>query len=389
MEGQVIGGRYRLVRLIGKGGMGSVWLAEHTALHNQVAIKLIASDLGKLGQARARFIREAQLAARIKSAHVVQVHDYGVTDDGQPFIAMEYLVGESLRDRLTRLGRLSCADAARVVSHISRALTHAHKAGLVHRDIKPENIFIAVDADDETAKVLDFGVAKAADVLSDSSVDPTRTGAMLGTPFYMSPEQAQGLKTVDYRTDLWALGVVAFECITGQIPFTASALGPLIGKIMAGPVPVPSKVAPDVRISPDIDAWMVRALAKDPAQRFASAREMADAFMIAAGVTASVQPAERTDSDPSALRSTPPQSVTDPLGATQLASDVAQAKTQLAADVEQTRTQPAAEVAPAATIVAVPALSTPAPASRLPWIIAVVVLSAVVVLLAVLLVLRR
>jgi serine/threonine-protein kinase len=267
--------------------MGSVWLAEHLSLKSEVAVKLIDSELGKLPQIRARFLREAQLAARIKSAHVVQVHDHGVTADDQPYIAMEYLVGQSLRERLDQRRRLPPAETARIVSHVCRALSRAHEAGLVHRDLKPENIFIGSESEDEIVKVLDFGVAKAADALADSGIDPTRTGALLGTPYYMSPEQAQGLKTVDYRTDLWAMGVVVFECLTGQRPFTAHALGPLIGKILTGPIPVPSETAPDAKISRDVDAWMTRAMARDPAARFASAKELAESFMIAAGASES------------------------------------------------------------------------------------------------------
>jgi len=265
--------------------MGSVWLAEHTTLKSEVAVKLIDSELGKMPQLRARFLREAQLAARIKSAHVVQVHDHGVTEDGQPYIAMEYLVGCSLRDRLDERHRLPAGETARIVSHVCRALSRAHEAGLVHRDLKPENIFLSKESDDEIVKVLDFGVAKASDALSDSGIEPTRTGALLGTPFYMSPEQAQGLKTLDYRTDLWAMGVVVFECLTGSRPFSASALGPLIGKILAGPIPVPSETAPEARLSREIDAWVLKAMARDPKGRFASARELSESFMIASGTT--------------------------------------------------------------------------------------------------------
>jgi serine/threonine-protein kinase len=284
MEGQVIQGRYRLVRVLGKGGMGSVWLAEHLSLHTPVAIKLIDFEAAKNPSARSRFDREAQVAARIKSAHVVKVLDHGVTEAGLPYIAMECLTGESLRDRLMARGRLTPAETARVVSHVGRALQRAHEAGLVHRDLKPENIFIAREDDDEIVKILDFGVAKVTDILAVTGVDPTRTGALLGTPYYMSPEQAQGLKTVDYRSDLWSLAVVAFECLTGRRPFTAPALGPLIGKILGGPLPLPSQAAPDAKLPPEIDAWMARGLARDPAARAASAKELADSFLVAAGV---------------------------------------------------------------------------------------------------------
>jgi serine/threonine-protein kinase len=316
VQGRIISDRYRLIRLVGKGGMGSVWLAVHTTLRSEVAVKLIDSELGRLPQPRARFLREAQLAARIKSAHVVQMHDHGVTAEGQPYIAMEYLVGCSLRERLQERGRLSPHETARIVTHVCRALTGAHEAGLVHRDLKPENIFIARDADDEIVKVLDFGVAKATDALSDTGVDPTRTGALLGTPFYMSPEQAQGLKTVDHRSDLWSLGIVVFECLTGLLPFSAPALGPLISKILSSPIPSPSLAAPDARFPPEIDAWMARALARDPAARFASAREFCESFLIAAGATDSLQRSDGTSHGGAAAPGHPAAAGPTALGAT-------------------------------------------------------------------------
>jgi serine/threonine-protein kinase len=357
MEGRLISDRYRLVRLLGKGAMGSVWLAEHTALKSEVAVKLIDSELGHLPQPRARFLREAQLAARIKSAHVVQIHDYGVTADQQPYIAMEYLVGQTLRERLSEKGRLTRAETARILSHVCRALARAHEAGLVHRDLKPENIFIAREMDDEIVKVLDFGVAKAADALSDSAVDPTRTGALLGTPFYMSPEQAQGLKTVDYRTDLWATGVVVFECLTGARPFSAQALGPLIGMILEAPIPLPSVFAPEARIPREIDAWMMRALERDPRLRFASAKELSEAFMIASGTADSLErdelaPTERTP----ALR---------PPGGAPHAGDPALG---LGDTVPASRSPGRKSAVP-----------EPAASSRLPWIAAIVLLSVIAV----------
>ena len=283
MEGQIISGKYRLIRVLGKGGMGTVWLAQHMSLHTPVAIKLIDSEAAKNPLARSRFDREAQLAARIRSAHVVKVLDHGVTDDGLPYIAMECLAGESLRERLTARGRLTPAETATVVSHVCRALARAHDAGLVHRDLKPENIVMAHEDDAEIVKILDFGVAKATDILSATGMDPTRTGTLLGTPYYMSPEQAQGLKSVDFRSDLWSLGVVVYECLTAKRPFTAPALGVLIAKILGAPPPTLAQAAPDANIVPEIEAWMRKALSRDPGARFASAKELSEAFMVAAG----------------------------------------------------------------------------------------------------------
>jgi serine/threonine-protein kinase len=285
--GESIAGRYQLEREIGSGGMGAVWKARHVALGTPVAIKIIKAEAARYPSARARFAREAVLAAKIKSVHSVKVIDHG-EHEGLPFIAMEFLEGESLRQRIDRFGPLSLADTARVVRHVSRALSHAHELGLVHRDIKPENIFITHADDEEVVKVLDFGVVKVTDELARDGVDPTKTGAIVGTPFYVSPEQARGLKTVDFRADLWSLGVVAFECLTGKRPFTAPALGPLIAKIMQGQVPRLTAALPGAGFPPDLDQWLTQALAREPAGRFASAREMAEAFTIASGVGESV-----------------------------------------------------------------------------------------------------
>jgi serine/threonine-protein kinase len=393
-QGSVIADKYRLIELLGRGGMGSVWLAEHTTLKTAVAVKLINSELGTLPQPRARFLREAQLAARIKSAHVVQIYDHGVTSDGQPYIAMERLVGESLRDRLLDRTSLSRAETAVIVSHVCRALTRAHEAGLVHRDLKPENIFIAREPEGEIVKVLDFGVAKATDALSDSSIDPTRTGALLGTPYYMSPEQAQGLKSVDYRTDLWAVGVVAFECLTGVRPFAAEALGPLIGKILTGPIPSPSLATGGQ--SPELDAWMARALARDPNARFPSAQAMSDAFMIAAGTVDSLgHDTSSRDVSLSASRGAMNRSASD---ANAFGDTVHSAPPDVPGALSG-QTLPLSAVAANVFPVAppVPAPAPPAPLavtqtaqrSALPWIIAVIVLGAMVVALAVMLALRR
>jgi len=282
MQGTVIAGRYTLLRLLGKGAMGAVWLANDAQSGKDVAVKRMDARVAGSAQAHARFLQEARLAARIENSQVAQVFDHGTAGDGTAFLAMEYLVGTNLRARLMERGRLSVQDTERIVSSVCRGLACAHEVGLVHRDLKPENIFLANGEGGETVKILDFGVAKATDVLAESGVDSTSTGDLLGTPYYMSPEQAQGLKIVDRRADLWSVGVVAFECMTGVRPFEARALGPLIGKILAGPIAVPSKIAPDARIGPAIDAWMLRALARGLDARFQSARELSDSFTLAA-----------------------------------------------------------------------------------------------------------
>ncbi len=271
--GDIIAGRYELRALVGEGGMGAVWKASHVQLTSDVAVKLMSPAIAAQPEALQRFLREARAAAKLSSLHVVKVFDYGV--DGQtPFIAMELLEGESLRERLDREGALSPATTAWVLRHAGRALSKAHGEGIVHRDLKPENLFIAKQ-EEEILKVLDFGVAKLAGTASGMPTTSTRTGALLGTPFYMSPEQARGIRAVDHRTDVWALGVIAFECLTGKLPFDSEAFGDLVLKICTLPAPVPSAVA---KVPDGFDAWFARVVEREPERRFQSVDEMLEAL---------------------------------------------------------------------------------------------------------------
>lgn len=253
--------------------MGSVWRARHTQLMSEVAVKLMSAGISAQPEALQRFLREAQAAARLSSLHVVKVFDYGVDGD-TPYIAMELLSGESLRERLDRQRVLAPADALWILRHAARALSRAHAEGIVHRDLKPENLFIT-QQEEEILKVLDFGVAKLATPASGAPSTSTRTGAVLGTPFYMSPEQARGIRAVDHRSDLWSLGVIAFECLTGTLPFESEAFGDLVLRICTLPAPVPSSVAP---VPAGFDAWFARAVEREPDQRFQSADEMLEAL---------------------------------------------------------------------------------------------------------------
>jgi serine/threonine-protein kinase len=272
-ENTVIAGRFRLIRQLGQGGMGSVWLAHHITLDVECALKFIHADAAALDEVRSRFEREARAAARLRSPHIVQILDHGEWE-GLPYIAMELLLGEDLSTRLERRIRLTAKETAEIVAQVARALTRAHAADLVHRDLKPANLFLVPDDDREIVKVLDFGIAKSTSALEASGLT-TRTGALLGTPAYMSPEQAQGTKKVDHRTDLWSLAVIAFECLTGQRPFDSPALGDLLMQIMTNPLPVPSQFAPVPR---GFDAFWARAAARDPDARYQSAKELADAL---------------------------------------------------------------------------------------------------------------
>ncbi|MBL0197719.1 MAG: serine/threonine protein kinase [Myxococcales bacterium] len=282
----LVAGKYQLVRRIGQGGMGSVWEGRHASLGTTVAIKFIENDYADNADARTRFDREARAAASIQSKHAIQIFDHGVTEDGKPYIVMEMLKGEPLDKRLQRLHRLPLADAARILQQVGRALAQAHEKGIVHRDLKPENIFLVTspDDDEEIAKVLDFGIAK----VQPSSGSPgltssTKTGAVLGTPYYMSPEQARGLRNVDHRTDVWSIGVIAFRAVTGRLPFEGESVGDLLVKICTSPLPVPSQVAPE--LPPAFDAWFITALERDPQRRFSTMAEAIDGLAFAAGIT--------------------------------------------------------------------------------------------------------
>jgi serine/threonine protein kinase len=279
----LVAGKYRLTSLIGRGGMGSVWEGTHVTLGTQVAVKFIDSEYADSPEARNRFESEARAAAKLRSKHVVEVYDHGVTDDGRPFIVMEYLRGEPLDKRLDRVGRLSAKETGRMLMQVCRALSKAHAAGIVHRDLKPENVFLVWDDEDgaDVAKVVDFGIAKFTDnQLGNSSA--TRTGSVLGTPYYMSPEQARGLRSVDYRSDLWSVGVIAYRCIIGVLPFEGEAVGDLLVKLCTAPLPIPSQVAPDV--PPGFDAWFAKALTREPAGRFASSAELAESLAAVCGL---------------------------------------------------------------------------------------------------------
>jgi serine/threonine protein kinase len=272
--GRVLSGRYRLVRTVGAGAQAAVWVAEHLALSTHVAVKLIDPFLALRAEARERFRREATAAAALRSPHVVQIIDHGIDED-QPFIVMELLEGEDLFERLEKRDRLSLREAARIVSQVARALTKAHEAGIVHRDLKPENVFLAHNVDEEIVKVLDFGVAKVRDPMRATS-QKTRQGQLLGTPQYMSPEQVKGTTELDYRADLWALGIITFQCVTGDLPFDSDGVGDLLLQITIGDIPVPSQVHPGLPAS--FDRWFAKACARKPEGRFQSAMEMSKAL---------------------------------------------------------------------------------------------------------------
>ncbi len=270
MKGRVLAGKYRLVAELGRGGMGSVWRADHIELRSPVAVKLIDPTLAETREGQSRFLREARAAGSLRSTHVVSVFDYGV-DEGTPFLVMELLEGESLASRLEKRGRMSLGEVSAIMKQVVRGLAKAHAAGIVHRDLKPENIFITTEGDTEVVKVLDFGIAKVEANIAVSV--QTQTGMVLGTPYYMSPEQAEGRRELDARSDIWSLGVIVYECLLGTRPFDGDNLAQIILAICADPLPVPSRVAD---VPSGFDGWFARAVARRLEERFQSVQEFAD-----------------------------------------------------------------------------------------------------------------
>lgn len=276
--GTVLGEKYRLEGPIGEGGMATVWAARHLALHAPVAVKFLHVD-GEADAVRDRFLREARVAAAINHRNVVDIIDFGTTDDGRPYMVMEYLDGETLRERLDRGSTLSVPETVRLCSRMLSGLAAVHEAGIVHRDIKPGNLFLVNDSDEIYPKLLDFGVSRSIgeDV---ESVMPSRENVIMGTPHYMSPEQARGVSGIDSRADIYAMGVVLYEMLSGRLPFECPQMGDLIVMIITGNA-VPLKT-----LRPDLGDPLVqvvnRAIEREPANRFQTAREMRQALLEAA-----------------------------------------------------------------------------------------------------------
>jgi serine/threonine protein kinase len=269
-------GSYRIVKQIGAGGMGAVFLAEHMALGRKAALKVLHSQFSTRAEIVTRFFNEARAATAISDPGIVQIFDFGHHTDGSAYIVMELLEGEPLDRRLTRNGPLAPTAALRIMRQVASSLGAAHARGIVHRDLKPENIFIVRDAEvpgGERAKILDFGIAKLA---GEGIGIKTQTSAMMGTPMYMSPEQCRGAGEVDQRSDIYALGCVLFALVTGRPPFDAEGVGEIIAMHLREAPPIPSSMR--ASIPPAIDQLVLRCLSKDPEQRFMNGTELAFAI---------------------------------------------------------------------------------------------------------------
>ncbi|MEM9459228.1 MAG: serine/threonine-protein kinase [Myxococcota bacterium] len=274
--GDVVGERWHLDAFLDSGGMGMVWRATDLRLREVVAVKLMDPRLVKTERARQRFLQEAQAAAQLRGSHVVSVLDFDVDlKSGVPYMAMELLRGEDLRHRLAR-GPLGYLQTLSVVADVCTAMARAHRRGIVHRDLKPSNVFLVREDDETTTKVLDFGIAKL--VLESGGMPPgqtTSSGGVLGTVGYMSPEQLENPREVDARADLWSIGVVVFECLTGRHPFPGASVPETMHRICFGELPVPSRLA---EVPAGFDMWFATAANRVANARFQSARDLLDAF---------------------------------------------------------------------------------------------------------------
>jgi serine/threonine-protein kinase len=272
--GDVIDHKYRVVRLIGEGGMGAVYEGENTRISRRVAIKVLRTEAANRPELAARFEREARAAAKIGSKHVCDVLDLGDLPNGDSYLVMEFLDGEDLASRLKTLGRMPDAEALAIAYQLTDGLATMHEAGIIHRDLKPANVFLALGSRGETVKILDFGVSKFSS--SNESLHMTATGAVMGTPLYMSPEQARGAKDIDARSDLYAVGVVLYKAVTGKLPFKGDNFNEILFKIALEVPPRVLELAPDV--DPGFAEIIERAMAKEPAERYQTARDFQDAL---------------------------------------------------------------------------------------------------------------
>jgi serine/threonine-protein kinase len=276
LVGATLSGRYLVTRKVGQGGMGAVYEATHTLIGKRVAVKVLLEKYARREAIVQRLEQEARLASSCQNEHIIDITDFGTTDDGRTFVVMEFLEGESLSETLARETRLPEQRILAIVSQAASALVAAHAKGIVHRDIKPENLFLLRRKDKDFVKVVDFGISKSLRASDEAEEAPrlTQTGMVLGTPLYMSPEQARGDDELDARVDIYALGVIMYEAATGRVPFSGTNYLSVISQVLnEQPVP-PRTLRPE--LSEELEAIILRAMDKDRDERYASARELLD-----------------------------------------------------------------------------------------------------------------
>jgi eukaryotic-like serine/threonine-protein kinase len=278
IENEVLADKYRIERVVGRGGMGIVLAAWHLALDQRVALKCLQPELAQNGESAARFLREARAAAKIKSEHGVRVLDVGNFEDGVPYMVMEFLDGRDLSDELRDRGPLPVEECMNYALQAIEAVAEAHSLGIVHRDLKPENLFLARQPDgSRSVKVLDFGISKSMVIGSADNRSLTQSSTIMGSPLYMSPEQMRAPRTVDTRTDIWSLGAIMYELLSGHPPYVADTLPQLCAKMLeSDPAPLRA-VRPDV--DPELEYAVTKCLARDVNERWPSMGELAQALL--------------------------------------------------------------------------------------------------------------
>ncbi len=372
LVGRTVAGKYVVGRLIGQGGMGAVYEGENVAIGKKVALKFVDREYARDETVVGRFAREARAASAIDSEHIVQVFDAG-SEDGRPFLVMELLRGEDLGARLRRMDKLPLESALHVVAQVLRGLARAHSAGIVHRDLKPDNvILVSRSGDPEFVKIVDFGISKIERPLGGTApIALTRAGVVVGTPLYMSPEQAQAFPDVDGRADLYSVGAILFECLAGRPPHT----GPTYEQIL---IAICTTDAPDIRAIvpsvPDAVAELIaRSLARDRSRRFATASKMLAALHAVAPIEAARVPldeAMRADAMRASVVPGPPTSVSWTEGAAPREATTAHRGSRVALPLTAFL---ATLAGVAIAIVAVPAIRARAPLSKAPSVTSAVV----------------
>jgi serine/threonine protein kinase len=274
LVGSTLSERYLVTRKVGQGGMGAVYEATHTLIGKRVAVKVLLEKYAQREAIVTRLKQEAQLASSIRHEHIIDITDFGNTNDGRTFVVMEYLEGESLAELLARETKLGEQRILRIILQAASALAAAHEKGIVHRDIKPENLFLLKRKEQDFVKVLDFGISKSLRASDDENEPPrlTQTGMVLGTPLYMSPEQARGDDTLDHRVDIYALGVIMYEAATGRVPFAGNNYLSVISQVLNEEPKHVRELVPE--LSEEFEAIVARAMEKDRNERYASAKDL-------------------------------------------------------------------------------------------------------------------